>query len=541
MTEFQPANPQLEGQIMPRQPATCHHGRHLHQHARHRMPTKPFDAFGLRAMNARVRISHAQDRLTLQLESADGTIADLKKDLTNLRQEVARSKQEGAKEAKAQVEAEMQLQIQHAHKEAAADKGAILKLESQVQTAQREILNWESKEQEWKGKTESLEKQVHEYKVLSAEATSAKQQVASLQLELQTQTAAAVRYQTSWEAELQRVADLKMQAQQLSDEIDLYKHTADRAEKAQAAGRLELAQVKKELQLWLWQKEEKTFQGWELASVEWKHLLGKPTNYTEILNEKWSIDWSRDKWKEFWNRLWKSELFLRDKTWLWRVIHNGLCVGARLKKRGITQGFCPWCDEEIESVEHCMLTCDLVKGRWDRLSLLYLLGKVQPEPVPNNSPMEFLDVATHQKALKLPLLLLLVSQTRTAWRVRCNKVFQRRRQITPTLAVLSNSVQTGTEIAAGLQQGEHRKLVEVGLAYLQLMLEIAKTEYRRQEADATRLQGGTWSAEDSPLPLPSSTTQQFSTASDEHEGLMDVQTDPSRYSCRGHGDRRTPH
>ncbi|KAL3687719.1 hypothetical protein R1sor_014028 [Riccia sorocarpa] len=76
-------------------------------------------------------------RLTLQLESADCTIADLKKDLTNLHQEVASSKLEGAKEAKAQVEAELQLQIQHAHKEATADKGAILKLEVQVQTAQR--------------------------------------------------------------------------------------------------------------------------------------------------------------------------------------------------------------------------------------------------------------------------------------------------------------------------------------------------------------------------------------------------------------------
>ncbi|KAL3701984.1 hypothetical protein R1sor_020006 [Riccia sorocarpa] len=147
-------------------------------------------------------------RLTLQLESADGTIADLKKDLTNLRQEVASSKLEGAKEAKAQVEAELQLQMR---------------------TRSR---NGRSR-----------------LKVLSAEATSAKQQVASLQLELQTQTAAAVRYQTAWEAELQRVADLEMQAQQLNDEIDRYKHTADRAEKAQAAARLELAQVKKELRL----------------------------------------------------------------------------------------------------------------------------------------------------------------------------------------------------------------------------------------------------------------------------------------------------
>ncbi|KAL3689992.1 hypothetical protein R1sor_016301 [Riccia sorocarpa] len=75
------------------------------------------------------------------------------------------------------------------------------------------------------------------------------QQVASLQLELQTRTAAAVRYQTAWEEELQKISDLEMQAQQLTDEIDKYKHTADRAEKAQAAARLELAQVKKELRL----------------------------------------------------------------------------------------------------------------------------------------------------------------------------------------------------------------------------------------------------------------------------------------------------
>ncbi|KAL3696378.1 hypothetical protein R1sor_010454 [Riccia sorocarpa] len=164
------------------------------------------------SLTAQLQIAEHTDAFTkLQLESADGTIADLKKDLTNLHQEVASSKLEGTKEAKAQVEAEPQLQIQHSHKEAAADKGAPFS-SSNLRCSPQRLHRRSSK----------------------------------LQLELQTQTAAAARYRTAWEAELQRVADLEMQAQQLNDEIDRYKHTA---EKAQAAARLELAQVKKELLL----------------------------------------------------------------------------------------------------------------------------------------------------------------------------------------------------------------------------------------------------------------------------------------------------
>ncbi|KAL3687791.1 hypothetical protein R1sor_014100 [Riccia sorocarpa] len=196
-------------------------------------------------MGERTALSPIQHR---RLELANDH-AQLPKDLTTLRQELANPKLEGTKEAKAQVEAELQLQIQHAHKEAETDKGAIAKLESQIQSAQQEILNWESKEHEWNVKSASLEKQVDEYIVLSAEATSAQQQVASLQLELQTRIAAAFCYQTAWEEELQQVADLEMQAHQLSDEIDRYKHTADRAERAQAAARLELAQIKKDIRL----------------------------------------------------------------------------------------------------------------------------------------------------------------------------------------------------------------------------------------------------------------------------------------------------
>ncbi|KAL3689993.1 hypothetical protein R1sor_016302 [Riccia sorocarpa] len=70
--------------------------------------------------------------LTQQLASAEGTVADLKKDLINLRQELANSKLEGTKETKAQVEAELQLRLQHAHEKAEADKGTIAELGSKL-------------------------------------------------------------------------------------------------------------------------------------------------------------------------------------------------------------------------------------------------------------------------------------------------------------------------------------------------------------------------------------------------------------------------
>ncbi|KAL3688511.1 hypothetical protein R1sor_014820 [Riccia sorocarpa] len=198
-----------------------------------------------------------------------------------------------------------------------------------------------------------------------------------------------------------------------------------------------------------------------------QHSLGKETHFFIKLNVKWGTSWPREKWQNLWIRIWKSDLFVRDKPDFGESSTTAYVLG---KDYG-----------------------------WTRL--LHLLRRVQPEPVRYGNPIVFLDDATQQSALKLPLLLLFVSQTRTAW--RCTRVFQQSRRIAPTTAILSECLQIGKEIVKGIQSADKLAQAEVGLAYLQLMKEAVKVESRQHNADYYRLEGPPSSEENSPLVLPS--------------------------------------
>ncbi|KAL3679123.1 hypothetical protein R1sor_022079 [Riccia sorocarpa] len=238
--------------------------------------------------------------------------------------------------------------------------------------------------------------------------------------------------------------------------------------------------------LWTWRKAGKTFQGWDLLTFQWKQLLGKDLNLHIKLNSVWGLTWDPGRWQLFWQGLWKSELFLRDKTWIWRFMHNGLCVGTRLQKMKVSGGICPWCEEEIESVQHCLLGCGLVNWRWRRL--IYLLNYVQPESVSYDNFITFLETALQHQNLRLLMLLLAVAHTRIAWRDRCDRVFKRKATASLALTVITKCIGIGKEATAEHSSGSKCDKIKAGVAYLELMLSEENIERRRREFDAERLE-----------------------------------------------------
>ncbi|KAL3695491.1 hypothetical protein R1sor_009567 [Riccia sorocarpa] len=94
-------------------------------------------------------------------------------------------------------------------------------------------------------------------------------------------------------------------------------------------------------ELWHWETAETRMLGWEHSSAEWRNFLKKPCKMDEKLNNKWGIDWHKESWKEFWRKLRSGPIFLRDKTWVWKIIHNGLFVDEKLIKMKLGERFLP--------------------------------------------------------------------------------------------------------------------------------------------------------------------------------------------------------
>ncbi|XP_071740147.1 uncharacterized protein [Rutidosis leptorrhynchoides] len=64
------------------------------------------------------------------------------------------------------------------------------------------------------------------------------------------------------------------------------------------------------------------------------------------------------------------------EIFVWRVIKKRIPVRAELDKRGIDLHTvrCPVCDEEIESVDHCLIFCSFAMEVWNRVNRWWKLG-----------------------------------------------------------------------------------------------------------------------------------------------------------------------
>ncbi|KAL3695265.1 hypothetical protein R1sor_009341 [Riccia sorocarpa] len=114
------------------------------------------------------------------------------------------------------------------------------------------------------------------------------------------------------------------------------------------------------------------------------------------------------------------------------------------------------------------------------------MNQVQPDQVTYTTLPDFLGSAMRNRDISLALLLLVVTQTRTAWRDRCSRVFEGRRGITPCSKLVADCIQIGKEKAATLNSGKRLEQVEASLTYLQLMLNSLASELRVRAIDSSR-------------------------------------------------------
>ena len=74
---------------------------------------------------------------------------------------------------------------------------------------------------------------------------------------------------------------------------------------------------------------------------------------------------SSDPFLPLWKNLWKLDLLEKVKIFAWRACLNGLPTLVNMHLRGLNANiFCPVCDEGIECLNHCLITCDFALSVW---------------------------------------------------------------------------------------------------------------------------------------------------------------------------------
>ncbi|KAL3688431.1 hypothetical protein R1sor_014740 [Riccia sorocarpa] len=121
---------------------------------------------------------------------------------------------------------------------------------------------------------------------------------------------------------------------------------------------------------WCWKAGEGKITGWILPSHKWKHLAADRNYEAYALNKKWARQDPARRWNKRMAKLWKSRLHIRDKTWWWKLIHQGIPTLERASKWRGDSCICKRCNQGSESVTHIFIDCRRAQKKWkewDRL------------------------------------------------------------------------------------------------------------------------------------------------------------------------------
>ncbi|KAL3702080.1 hypothetical protein R1sor_020102 [Riccia sorocarpa] len=198
--------------------------------------------------NASRQLKQQLTDLTKDLKDAESSRTDLNDQVVTLMAELSRCKEEAASEAALSSSLQAKKELEQLNKELI--KGTISKLESDLKKARQEVASHANEEGKLKAQVNKLTEDLQLLKVdKGKKETKLQQDMSVLQQQLLTQTSTADRYKVALHAEVKKIADLEDQVQTLIGQVDNHKFTAERAEKAQAALRSELNQVKTSLRM----------------------------------------------------------------------------------------------------------------------------------------------------------------------------------------------------------------------------------------------------------------------------------------------------
>ncbi|KAL3698478.1 hypothetical protein R1sor_012554 [Riccia sorocarpa] len=114
---------------------------------------------------------------------------------------------------------------------------------------------------------------------------------------------------------------------------------------------------------WEWINGKPVGAKWSLPNMEWSLMLWPLESLSVTLNRNWQVDSTLEDWSKRWRLLWKGAALTSHKVWMWRILQQGLRTLKLASKWGVSDGICPWCHLDTESMDHLMWDCNRIRSR----------------------------------------------------------------------------------------------------------------------------------------------------------------------------------
>ncbi|KAL3692435.1 hypothetical protein R1sor_006086 [Riccia sorocarpa] len=181
-----------------------------------------------------------------------------------------------------------------------------------------------------------------------------------------------------------------------------------------------------EVDPWVWDDNmPKGPKAWDLKTSQWRKLLYRIKPEDQKLDRKWNITDTRVSWTQRWKMLWGGRATLRTKVRLWRFLRRGYFTNAKAKEWGLSDGMCPRCQIEVETMDHAMWACPRLNHRTTWLS--WLLIKPEQRTVTHHAPeslITLIDNALSRHGQTQAEILILLMTLRCNWEKRNSALFK---------------------------------------------------------------------------------------------------------------------
>jgi hypothetical protein len=82
-----------------------------------------------------------------------------------------------------------------------------------------------------------------------------------------------------------------------------------------------------------------------------------------------------------WRRIWRSWALGKCQFFLWLAAHDRCWTAGRLARRNLPHPeLCPLCDQEVETINHLLVSCVFTREFWFLLLQRVGLGVLAPQP-----------------------------------------------------------------------------------------------------------------------------------------------------------------
>ncbi|KAL3688716.1 hypothetical protein R1sor_015025 [Riccia sorocarpa] len=209
-----------------------------------------------------------------------------------------------------------------------------------------------------------------------------------------------------------------------------------------------------EIDGWSWIGDEQVQKSWNKPVKTCLKVIREKNKTFASLSRRWGRERETEVWRWRWKSLWGSKIALRQKLWIWKILHRGLATLSRIQKWRLSDGVCMGCGREKETVEHLLWGCLRLRRRMEWLSLV-----ITGEEFHAASFLDVLDSALRAQKHNLGPLILVGVVSQQCWTERNHMVFDNEK-VEVSLQCLLQKARAGEGVLLKQMNAEVRRRMQ---------------------------------------------------------------------------------